>query len=126
LELLLSDSGSNNSNSGTTVEAQDMSALSEATDSAAKAANAAAMSARGSYDKDNFADGGRPGLIKGPGTGISDSIHAKGPGGSSIRVSNNEYILPADTVAAVGVDTLNRLVAETHVPAAMQRAMFGE
>ncbi len=72
-----------------------------------------------------FADGKKPGLIKGPGTGISDSIPAVGPNNRPIRVSNNEYILPADTVAAIGVDKLDQIVAETHIPADLQRAMIG-
>lgn len=72
------------------------------------------------------AGAGRGGVIKGPGTGISDSIPADGPGGSKLKVSNNEYILPADTVEAIGVDVLDKIVADTHVPADLQRAMFGE
>lgn len=66
------------------------------------------------------------GLIKGPGTGTSDSIPARGPGNTPLRVANNEYILPADTVAKIGVDFLDQLVAATHTPAAIQRAITGE
>lgn len=69
------------------------------------------------------ADGGQ---ITGPGTGVSDSIPAEGPGGAALQVSHGEYIVPADTVKAVGVDFLDRLVAQTHVPAAVQRAMLGD
>lgn len=65
-------------------------------------------------------------LITGPGTGISDSIPAKGPDGQGIRVSHGEYIMPADTVAHYGVDQLDKMVRDTHVPAELQRAMFGE
>lgn len=53
------------------------------------------------------------GMVKGPGTGISDSIPAK--------LSHGEYVLPADTVQAVGVDRLDALKNATHTPAAIQR-----
>ena len=58
-----------------------------------------------------FADGGRVrprGFVAGPGTGTSDSIPA--------QLSNGEYVLPADTVRAVGVDKLDALLEETHEP----------
>jgi hypothetical protein len=48
------------------------------------------------------------GLVKGAGTRTSDSILA--------RVSVDEYILPASTVAAIGKHTLDQLVAATHTP----------
>jgi hypothetical protein len=51
----------------------------------------------------NFAKGGH---VKGKGTGTSDSIPA--------RLSKGEYVLPADTVKAVGVKKLDQLRAETH------------
>lgn len=60
-----------------------------------------------------LADGGRVrprGFVAGPGTGTSDSIKA--------RLSHGEYVLPADTVAAVGVDALDALKDATHTPVA--------
>ena len=48
------------------------------------------------------------GLIRGPGTETSDSIPA--------RLSAGEYVLPADTVKAVGVDQLDALREATHKP----------
>jgi TP901 family phage tail tape measure protein len=53
-----------------------------------------------------FAKGG---LIKGPGTGISDSITAGFgyAGGGSIRVSNGEYVVKASSVRDYGVDAMN-------------------
>jgi TP901 family phage tail tape measure protein len=53
-----------------------------------------------------FANGG---LIKGPGTGISDSITAGFgyAGGGSIRVSNGEYVVKASSVKDYGVDAMN-------------------
>jgi hypothetical protein len=50
-------------------------------------------------------------LIQGPGTGTSDSI--KMP---AISVSNGEYILSADVVKALGVETLDALQAAFHTP----------
>lgn len=58
-----------------------------------------------------FADGGRVrprGFVVGPGTETSDSIPA--------RLSAGEYVLPADTVKAVGVDQLDALREATHKP----------
>nr|WP_312375012.1 hypothetical protein [Delftia acidovorans] len=48
------------------------------------------------------------GMVRGPGTGTSDSIPA--------RLSHGEYVLPADTVAAVGQGALDQLRAATHTP----------
>lgn len=48
------------------------------------------------------------GKVSGPGTGTSDSIPAK--------LSNGEFVFPADTTAAIGVDVLNAIVAATHKP----------
>lgn len=47
-------------------------------------------------------------LIQGPGTGTSDSIPA--------RLSDGEFVLPADTVRKVGVKSLRDLVKQTHEP----------
>ena len=52
-----------------------------------------------------LADGGK---VNGPGTATSDSIKA--------RLSKGEYVLPADTVQAVGVNTLDALRNATHTP----------
>jgi hypothetical protein len=64
-----------------------------------------------------WADGGQ---IKGPGTGVSDSIPAIVDGKQPIAVSNNEYIMPADVVEKVGVEFFDRLKDEFHTPAALQ------
>lgn len=48
------------------------------------------------------------GHVRGPGTGTSDSIPA--------RLSDGEFVLPADTVQTVGVRRLRDLVRETHTP----------
>ncbi len=64
-----------------------------------------------------YANGGRVrprGFVAGPGTGTSDSIKA--------RLSDGEYVLPADTVQAVGVDALDALKDATHTPVASQKS----
>lgn len=64
-----------------------------------------------------LADGekGKPrGFVVGKGTGTSDSIPA--------RLSNGEYVLPADTVKAVGVEALDSLRAATHTPMKHEQA----
>lgn len=66
--------------------------------------------AAGEAVKSGFANGGE---IDGPGTGVSDSI--------PIRVSDGEYIIPADTVEAFGVEFFDMLKDATHTPASMQR-----
>lgn len=67
-----------------------------------------------------FADGGpttrrlgRGGKVSGPGGPVDDKIPA--------MLSDGEYVLPADTVKAVGVKKLDKLVKKTHTPAATQR-----
>jgi hypothetical protein len=67
-----------------------------------------------------FANGGK---VVGPGTGTSDSIPVVG---TNIRVSDGEYIIPADVVAKFGASAFDELVAAHHVPAAVQRAVTGE
>lgn len=57
------------------------------------------------------ADGGK---IKGPGTGVSDSIPA--------MLSNGEYVISKDVVDAVGVEFFDALQASLHTPAAAQRS----
>ena len=50
----------------------------------------------------------RGGHVKGPGTETSDSIPA--------LLSDGEYVLPADTVRAIGVKALDQLKNATHTP----------
>lgn len=57
-----------------------------------------------------MADGGK---IKGPGTGISDSI--------KINASKGEYMMSKDVVDALGVEFFDALQAAFHVPADVQR-----
>jgi hypothetical protein len=63
---------------------------------------------------DTYADGGhvkrmeKGGDVDGPGTGTSDSVPA--------MLSDGEYVLPADTVDAVGKATLDKLKNATHTP----------
>jgi hypothetical protein len=66
-----------------------------------------------------FADGGnakrlgRRGKVSGPGGPVDDKIPA--------MLSDGEYVLPADTVKAIGVKKLDKIVKKTHTPAAVQK-----
>ena len=64
-----------------------------------------------------FADGGKvhvgKGAVSGPGGPVDDKIPA--------MLSDGEYVIPADTVKAIGKDKLDKLVAKTHTPAKVQR-----
>jgi hypothetical protein len=50
----------------------------------------------------------RGGMVRGPGTPTSDSIPA--------NLSKGEYVLPADTVQAIGKDKLDQIKDATHTP----------
>lgn len=65
-----------------------------------------AGSSSGSSVGGNYKSGGE---INGPGTGTSDSI--------PVNLSDGEYVLPADVVKALGVDTLDSIVSRIHKPA---------
>lgn len=70
-----------------------------------------------------FKDGG---MVRGPGTGTSDDVPAiNTDSGEPIRLSNGEYVLPAKTVRALGVDKLDRIVMKTNgkPPVHRQRAL---
>lgn len=54
------------------------------------------------------------GPVRGPGGPVDDKVPA--------MLSDGEYVLPADTTAKIGKKNLDKLVAETHTPAAVQRA----
>ena len=75
------------------------------------------LSSAASTVLDFLADGGEPtrkrGAIRGPGGPVDDKIPA--------MLSNGEYVLPADTVKAIGVKKLDKLIKQTHTPAATQR-----
>lgn len=66
-----------------------------------------------------FADGGkakrlgRGGKVTGPGGPVDDKIPA--------MLSDGEYVLPADTVKAIGAKKLDKIVKKTHTPAAVQK-----
>lgn len=53
------------------------------------------------------------GAVKGAGGPVDDKVPA--------MLSNGEYVLPADTTAKIGKKNLDKLVAQTHTPAAVQR-----
>lgn len=79
----------------------------------------AAGKAAGMYFGLPMADGGkakrlgRGGKVSGPGGPVDDKIPA--------MLSDGEYVLPADTVKAIGVKKLDKMVKQTHTPAAVQR-----
>jgi hypothetical protein len=57
----------------------------------------------------------RGGMVRGPGTGTSDDVEAVNEdSGQPIRLSNGEYVVPARTVKAIGLDRLDRIVEETN------------
>ena len=59
------------------------------------------------------ADGDSRGAIRGPGTGISDSIPA--------MLSDGEYVIPKDVVQRKGVEFFDKLLEKHHMPAAEQK-----
>ena len=58
-----------------------------------------------------------PGHVTGPGSGISDSIPA--------RLSDGEYVIPADVVKRKGVEFFDKLLDKHHMPAAEQKRRYG-
>lgn len=58
------------------------------------------------------------GPVKGPGGPVDDKIPA--------MLSDGEYVIPADTVKAIGKAKLDKLVKATHTPAAVQRGLKGK
>jgi hypothetical protein len=61
-----------------------------------------------------FANGGQ---IQGPGTGTSDSVPAVNTDtGEPIKVSNEEYIIPADVVSRLGKEFFDDLLRALHKP----------
>jgi len=51
------------------------------------------------------------GLVRGPGTGTSDSVPAEIDGEHPARVSNGEYVIKAPIAQKIGIDRLNQIVA---------------
>jgi hypothetical protein len=96
------------------------------------AANSASSSAFwggvGTFAGLAFADGGKAskrdmkkrglhvgrGPVSGPGGPVDDKIPA--------MLSDGEYVLPADTAKKIGKKNLDKLVRDTHTPAAVQRS----
>lgn len=67
-------------------------------------------------------DGRDVGLIRGPGTDISDSV----PGvnvdtGRPLRLGNKEYVVPGDVVEKLGTLYFDKLIEKHHTPAEIQR-----
>jgi len=53
------------------------------------------------------------GPVSGPGGPVDDKVPA--------LLSDGEYVLPADTTKKIGKEKLDKIVKETHTPAAVQR-----
>jgi hypothetical protein len=71
-----------------------------------------------------FANGGQ---IIGPGTGTSDSVPAVvADTGEPIKVSNQEYIVPADVVAKLGKEFFDDLLRALHKPVAQDTPTDGD
>jgi hypothetical protein len=66
-----------------------------------------------------YADGG---MVRGPGTGRSDSVPATIDGDHPARLSNGEFVIPSRAVAMIGKDKLDALVAKYHRPVIEGRA----
>lgn len=65
------------------------------------------------------ADGG---MVDGPGSGVSDSIPAVNTsGGPPVRLSDGEFVIPADVVRRKGSEFFQKMIDQHHVPAAVQR-----
>jgi len=80
--------------------------------------SAAILNAAGAYY--GRADGGdirSGGAVRGPGTGISDSI--------PVMLSNGEYVVPKDVVERKGVEFFDKLLEKYHMPAAEQKRRYG-
>lgn len=65
----------------------------------------------------SFADGGSPGIAVAQTRADPSTTADKIPA----MLSEGEYVLPADVVAAIGMPHLDKLVAQLHVPADVQR-----
>ena len=79
---------------------------------------AAAQAAQHGDQPGAFANGG---MLHGQGTGTSDSIAAHNTStGQPVKLSNGEYIIPADVVATKGKEFFDNIVRKYHTPAAMQ------
>lgn len=69
---------------------------------------------RGATDRNEDGNGGK---LSGPGTGTSDSIRAINTStGDPIRLSNGEYIIPADVVRKKGKAFFDQMVDKHHKP----------
>lgn len=92
--------------------ASDADASSDAGDSAPDGVGAGNSGAEGSV----YANGG---MIRGPGTGTSDSIRATSrvPGEKGVKFSNGEIIIPRDSVEFYGPQFFTDLIMKSHGPA---------
>ena len=92
---------------GETGESDGNGGMTGAESAPGEAGNSAGTGEGGGATADSVSakDGGK---IRGPGTGTSDSI--------PIRVSDGEFIIPADVVEAMGVPFFEKLITKHHTP----------
>lgn len=70
-----------------------------------------------------MADGGDVGKVKGPGTGTSDSVPAVNTStGQPLRLSNDEFIIPADVVRKLGTKHFEKMIEQYHTPVNLGRS----
>lgn len=65
---------------------------------------------------DGSVDISGPGVVRGPGTGTSDSIPAQTDTGQRVQLSNGEYVIPAAVVRAKGTEFFDRVVKSVTEP----------
>lgn len=95
--------------------------------SSAGSAALAAMMADGGEVGNERGQRDNSGMIRGPGTGTSDSIGAFNRNtGERIALSDGEFVIPADVVRKKGTEFFERMIEKSHTPAAMQRRQRGQ
>ena len=86
---------------------------------AAESSSAPAQQPQGGQPVQALANSG---MIQGPGTGTSDSVNATNTSnGEAVKVSNGEYVVPADVVQAKGKDFFDAMVRKYHQPNGYQK-----
>lgn len=67
------------------------------------------------------------GMVRGPGTGTSDSIAAVNRDtGERIALSDGEFVIPAAVVRRKGTEFFEKLIEKNHTPSAIQRRQRGQ
>lgn len=88
-------------------------------------AGSSGTSGTGDSPGEGWKNGGRVrsymtgGLVRGPGTGTSDSIRVPGreAGAKAVAYSDEEFVIPADVVRQLGANTFQSIIDAFHTPA---------